>query len=213
MSPNPRIIASGVAAAVLGSGVTAVLLLAPTPSSAATPTSTEVIDSGDDSTTATEPEVTDARGNALRELLQPLVDAGTLTAEEADAIVAQLLEAVERPIGPGIIALPGGPGFPGDHGFPGEHDGPLRGRFRIVEAEVIAEAIGIDVAELSDELRSGSTIADIAEAHGVDPQAVIDALVADYTERVTAWIEGEQPASAESTAPESTDAATETTAA
>ena len=61
---------------------------------------------------------------------------------------------------------------------------------------MIAEAIGIDVDDAaSTSLRSGSTVAEIAEANGVDPQVVIDALVADYTERVTAWIEGEQPTS------------------
>ena len=64
---------------------------------------------------------------------------------------------------------------------------------------MIAEALGIDVETLRDELRSGATIAEIAEANGVDPQVVIDALVAEYTERVTAWIEGEQLAEEEST--------------
>ncbi len=77
---------------------------------------------------------------------------------------------------------------------------------------MIAEAIGIDVETLQEELRNGSTVAEIAEANGVDPQAVVDALVADYTERVTAWIEGEQTTSDES--PESgdvTESTTETT--
>ncbi len=62
---------------------------------------------------------------------------------------------------------------------------------------MIADAIGIDVETLREELRTGATVAEIAEANGVDPQVVIDALVADYTERVTAWIEGEQPTSDE----------------
>ena len=77
---------------------------------------------------------------------------------------------------------------------------------------MVAEAIGIDVETLQEELRNGSTVAEIAEANGVDPQAVVDALVADYTERVTAWIEGEQTTSDES--PESgdvTESTTETT--
>ena len=57
-------------------------------------------------------------------------------------------------------------------------------------------------------------MAEVAEANGVDPQIVIDALVADYTERVTAWIEGEQQTVTTETE-ETTDtaAATETTAA
>ena len=69
---------------------------------------------------------------------------------------------------------------------------------------MIAEAIGIDVETLREELRNGATVAEIAEANGVDPQVVIDALVADYTERVTAWIEGEQPTSDEVPASQAT---------
>ena len=63
-------------------------------------------------------------------------------------------------------------------------------------------------------------MAEVAEANGVDPQVVIDALVADYSERVTAWIEGEQQTITteieESTGteePTDTAATTETTAA
>jgi hypothetical protein len=57
-----------------------------------------------------------------------------------------------------------------DHG-PGRHHGP--------NLDVAASAIGIDVDALRDALRDGSTLAQVAEAHGVDPQTVIDALVAD----------------------------------
>ena len=58
-------------------------------------------------------------------------------------------------------------------------------------------------------MRNGATVAEIAEANGVDPQVVVDALVADYTERVTAWVEGEQPTADES--PESDDVTESTT--
>ena len=153
------------------------------------------------------------RSDRLRELLQPLVDSGSLTEEEADAIVAELTAGLPNftgpqiQVGPDIQVGPGGPAFPGR-----EDRGPGRGQFRIISGEVIAEAIGIDVETLREELRTGATVAEVAEANGVDPQAVVDALVADYTERVTAWIEGEQPASDEEPASDDvTDSTTETT--
>ncbi len=45
--------------------------------------------------------------------------------------------------------------------------------------EVAADAIGIDVSDLHDALLGGATIAQVANDNGVDPQAVIDALVSD----------------------------------
>lgn len=45
--------------------------------------------------------------------------------------------------------------------------------------EVAADAIGIEVDALHEALEGGDTLAQVAEANGVDPQAVIDALVAD----------------------------------
>ena len=45
--------------------------------------------------------------------------------------------------------------------------------------ETIATAIGIDIDTLFDEMDSGKSLAEIATANGVDPQVVIDALVAD----------------------------------
>ena len=54
-----------------------------------------------------------------------------------------------------------------------------------------AEVIGIDATELRDALRDGQTIAQVAEANGVDPQDVIDALVARSTERITKVVNGD----------------------
>jgi hypothetical protein len=47
-----------------------------------------------------------------------------------------------------------------------------------------AEALGITEAELLEALQDGQSIAQVAEAEGVDVQVVIDALVADATERL-----------------------------
>jgi uncharacterized protein YidB (DUF937 family) len=54
-----------------------------------------------------------------------------------------------------------------------------------------ADAIGIDARDLRAALRDGQTIAQVAEANGVDPQDVIDALVARSTERITKVVNGD----------------------
>jgi hypothetical protein len=49
---------------------------------------------------------------------------------------------------------------------------------------IVAETIGIDRKTLRQEIRSGKTIAEIATAHGVEPQAVVDALVSAANQRI-----------------------------
>jgi cell division FtsZ-interacting protein ZapD len=62
---------------------------------------------------------------------------------------------------------------------------------RSVALRTAAEAIGIEAAELREALRDGQTIAQVAEANGVDPQDVIDALVARSTLRITKVVNGD----------------------
>ena len=62
---------------------------------------------------------------------------------------------------------------------------------RAAAIRTAAEAIGIDAGELRAALRDGETIAQVAEANGVDPQDVIDALVARSTERITKVVNGD----------------------
>lgn len=64
------------------------------------------------------------------------------------------------------------------------------GRFghRGQSLEVAAEALGMTAEELRAELADGKSIAQVAEAEGVDLQTVIDALVADGTTRLEAAI-------------------------
>ncbi len=52
--------------------------------------------------------------------------------------------------------------------------------------DVAADTIGIDRSDLVKELRAGKTIAEVATAHNVDPQHVIDALVQAATQRIEA---------------------------
>ncbi|MDQ6928502.1 MAG: hypothetical protein M3159_07555 [Actinomycetota bacterium] len=96
----------------------------------------------------------------MTDALKKLVDAGTINQSQADAVSQALVAA--RP--------PGGPHGPG--AGPGQR-GPGK------NLAAAAQAIGIDEAALRTELQSGKTIAEVAQAHGVDVQKVIDALVAD----------------------------------
>jgi hypothetical protein len=101
-------------------------------------------------------------GTHLRATLRALVEDGTLTEAQLDAVVDTLVEA-------------GPPG--GRHG-PGRHFGPGPG------LDVAAEAIGIEVDALREALESGQTIAEVAAANDVDVQVVIDAIVARMNERL-----------------------------
>jgi hypothetical protein len=64
---------------------------------------------------------------------------------------------------------------------------PVHGRG--LDLDAAAKAIGITTDELRTELQDGKTMADVAEAHDVDPQKVIDALVAAGKERLEQAIE------------------------
>jgi hypothetical protein len=137
-------------------------------------------DETDPSTDAAEPaEAPDApeMGTRLREALQPLVDDGTITAEQADAVASQLVES--RP----------DRGEAGEgHGPGGRHGGP--GMFaRGVASEALTDLLGIDGEALRTQLRDGATLAQIAEAQGVEVQAVVDELVGEVEERVTNAVE------------------------
>lgn len=72
----------------------------------------------------------------------------------------------------------------------GEHDGPRGGRHgaRRVALATAAEAIGISVDDLRTALQDGSTIAEVATANDVEVQTVVDALVAEATERIDAAV-------------------------
>jgi hypothetical protein len=109
--------------------------------------------SGSATTTATESPPT-----WMTDALAKLVADGTLTQAQADAVAAAL-EAAKPARGPG------GPGGPGGRGGPG--------------LSAAASAIGVSADDLRTALQSGQTIAEVAAAHGVDAQVVIDAIVAD----------------------------------
>jgi len=113
-------------------------------------------------------------GARLRDTLQTLVDDGTITAEQADAVTARLVE--NRPDRGDRSEGRGEGGGPGLFG-------------RGVASEALTDLLGLDAQELRQQLRDGATLSEIATAQGVDPQAVIDELVAELTERVDNAVE------------------------
>jgi hypothetical protein len=131
------------------------------------------VDETDTTTEDAPPEM----GARLRESLQELVDAGTITAAQADAVSEHLVE--NRPErgefrdGEGRGGHRGGPGMFG----------------RGVASEALTDLLGIDGDELRTQLHAGATLAEIATEQGVEVQAVIDELVAEVEERVTNAVE------------------------
>ena len=180
---NRRATACGVTAGLLGGGVIGLLVAMPSFSNAAaqdtttpptTPPTTEVVvndDSATDDTSADVPAAPDApptdadrqaqAQERIRTELQNLVDDGTITAAQADAVAADLSTSF-----PG--RGPGGPGGPGGH-----HRGPG------FDGEVLAGLLGLDVDTLRADLREGKTVAEIAGEQGVEVQTVIDSLVVE----------------------------------
>jgi hypothetical protein len=133
--------AAAVAASLTGGAAAGVALFSPTLATAQS--------ESESSTPATPPQwMTDA--------LQPLVDNGTITQAQADAVTSALAEA--KPA-----------------------HGP-RGGGQVVA--VAAQAIGIEESALRQALAGGQTIAQVAQSNGVDPQKVVDALVADHAARL-----------------------------
>lgn len=55
--------------------------------------------------------------------------------------------------------------------------------------EELAELVGTDRDGLKTALTEGQTLAQIAEANGVEVQTVIDALITQVNERIDAWAE------------------------
>ena len=114
-------------------------------------------------------------GERLRETLQPLVDDGTISAEQADAVTEQLVE--NRPDRGEMRE-----GRQGRRGGPGSFAGG-------VASEALTDLLGIDAEQLHTRLHAGETLAGIAEAQGVDVQAVVDELVAELDERLDNAVE------------------------
>jgi len=126
------------------------------------------------SPTTTVPVKTKASSDArIRETLKPLLDNGTLTQAQVDAVAKALQDA--RPAGKG-----------GKAGVP-----------RGTSLETAASAIGVTVEEVRTAQRAGQSLADLARAKGVDPQKVIDALLAPIIEHEKAEVASGEDTQAE----------------
>jgi hypothetical protein len=98
-----------------------------------------------------------------------------LTAGQADAVTTHLVES--RP----------------ERGDRGERsDRGRRGPGKMARAEVLTELLGIEASELHEQLRSGSTLAEVAAANGVEASALTDALVTQAEERINGAVEAER---------------------
>ena len=147
-----------IAASLLG-GATGAAVFAPNLVSAQTGSESTQPDA--DATAEAPPEP----GAWLADVLAGLVDDGTLTADQADAVADAIEQArPERPDGPW------GRRGHGPGGFEGIED--------------LADVLGLEPFEIGEALRSGDSLADIAGAQGVDPQALIDAMVGRASERL-----------------------------
>ncbi len=109
----------------------------------------------------------------LQEVLQPLIDDGTITQAQADKVIAALVAA--RPMGGHEGGPMGGP--------MGGHRGGPRGL--IGEGlDVVATTLGITTDEVRTALQSGQSLADLAVSKDKTAQDVIDALVAEATTKI-----------------------------
>ena len=178
-TPEPRArnkaVAVGLAAGLLGGTAAGMVFGVPGLSSASSDVTVEpaalVQQTEEDGTTDAPVERPDP-GSRIVEALQPLVDDGTLTAEQVDAVAAQLIEAAP------------------DREQRRENRGERREarQDRRQAPEAVQELLGLSPEEIREQLRAGSTLGEIATAQGVDPEAVVDAIVTEMTERIDAAV-------------------------
>lgn len=109
-------------------------------------------------------------------VLEELVADGTITQAQADKIRERLKARMGEGNGPG-----------GRHGNgKGKHGGAMGNMHETMA--LVAGILGIDVKTLREEHHAGKSLADIARAHNVDPQRVIDALVAEANKKIDAAV-------------------------
>jgi 3-hydroxyacyl-CoA dehydrogenase len=155
MAKANRLAIIGLVAGLLGGGAAGVALTASGTASGASSTTTST----------TTRSRADVAKSYLEDTLAPLVKNGTITQAQADAVI----KAIED-------ARPDGKIF--RHRF-----GPGRGMF-VDLFSVAAKKIGVSVDDLRSALRDGKSIADVAKSKNVDPQAVVDAIVAALQKNV-----------------------------
>ena len=157
---NKKLTAIGLTAGLAAGGLGGLVLAVPAISGAQT-TATESTGTSAQSAPAGAPADRPDPAVHLAEVLKPLVDDGTITQAQADAVSAALVAAHQA--------------REGEHG---------KGGPRGMKSEVLAQVLGMSADELHTALESGKTIAQVAADQGVDVQVVIDALTAEMTNHI-----------------------------
>lgn len=104
------------------------------------------------------------------------VEAGQITQERADEILAQLQESIDTILN-------------------GEYEGRTWfNRFDALSAlrgmvNQLADLTGLEVRDVTAQLRDGATIADVLASSGVDEQVFVDLVIQQATERINAQVE------------------------
>jgi polyhydroxyalkanoate synthesis regulator phasin len=150
---NKKLTAIGLTAGLAAGGLGGLILAVPAISGAQTPSTA----AADASAPAGRPDPS----THIAEVLKPLVDDGTITQTQADAVSAALVADHQA--------------RDGQHG---------KGGRRGLKSEVLAQVLGMSADELRTALKSGKTIAQVAADQGVDVQVVIDALTAEMTNHI-----------------------------
>lgn len=152
-----KTLATAAVASTLGGALAGATLLAPVFAGAQDDT---------DTPDAVEETARPEAGDRIAEALQGLVDDGTITRPQLDAVVTTLVDALpER-------------GPRGHGGF-----GHFRG------GADLTEVLGLEQSELREAIAGGQTLAEVAAAQGVDTQELIDALVDAAEERVATAVQ------------------------
>lgn len=110
------------------------------------------------------------RVEIIANALAGLVEDGTLTQEQADAVAEALDEQLPA-------HGPGGLGGPRGHGW------------ALVKLDVAAEELGLTEEELREQLRGGASLAEIAEDQGVDVDDLVNVIVEAAKKSLAAAVE------------------------
>jgi transposase-like protein len=119
--------------------------------------------------------VKDAVDTAVNQKVDAAVAAGKIDADRAATIKSKapdkVAKLVDGKLKPGAIKRI-------------ERRGKLRKGARAGAAKIAASTIGIDVKDLAAAVKGGQSVAQVAQSHNVDPQKVIDAVVAAANKKV-----------------------------
>jgi hypothetical protein len=210
MKPRKMVAPLVVAAAVAGGGIAGAAIGIPGISGAQESPSTSTPDSTGTPDSTAKPDVSerkhphlgaeleaaaDALGMEPSELLDKLSDGETTIADVAEAEgveLSKVTDAMKEAAGERIDDMVNKPWPRLSHDGPGRGPrvGPWHGLFgRGVNLDAAAGALGLSADDLMAQLRDGKSIADIAEAQGIDLDAVVDAIVKHASEKLDALVE------------------------